>query len=86
MPGEDGFSFIERVRRLPPERGGLVPAAAITALASNDERQRALASGFQLHVAKPIDTAKLIEVVCTLVDWWPAPDSLSAQAARPNPT
>jgi two-component system CheB/CheR fusion protein len=68
MPGEDGFSFIQRVRRLDPDQGGQVPAAAITALASNEERQRALSSGFQMHVAKPIDAARLVDVVSALVD------------------
>jgi two-component system, chemotaxis family, CheB/CheR fusion protein len=69
MPGEDGFSFIQKVRRLDPERGGHVPAAALTALASDEDRRRALQSGFQLHVPKPVDAAKLASVVATLVDW-----------------
>jgi two-component system CheB/CheR fusion protein len=69
MPGEDGFSFLQRVRRLGPEAGGRVPAAAITALASNEERQKALEAGFQMHVAKPLDAARLVTVVNTLVDW-----------------
>jgi CheY-like chemotaxis protein len=66
MPGEDGLSFIRRVRRLGPERCGQVPAAAITALASEEDRQRAAQSGFQMHVAKPIDAARLAEVVSQL--------------------
>jgi CheY-like chemotaxis protein len=69
MPGEDGLTFIRRVRRLGPERSGRVPAAAITALASEEDRQRATQSGFQLHVAKPIDAARLAEVVRLLADW-----------------
>jgi len=69
MPGEDGLSFIRRVRRLDPERGGRVPAAAITALASNEDRQRALEAGFQMHVAKPIDAGRLVEIVSMLIDW-----------------
>ena len=36
MPGEDGFSFIQRVRRIAPERGGRIPAAALTALTGKD--------------------------------------------------
>ncbi|WPB82008.1 chemotaxis protein CheB [Archangium violaceum] len=71
MPGEDGFSFIQRVRRLGPERGGRVPAAALTALASNEDRQRALQSGFQMHIGKPVDSARLVAVVSTLLDWNP---------------
>jgi hypothetical protein len=69
MPGEDGISFIRKVRRLEHERGGQVPAAALTALASNEDRKRALKSGYQLHVPKPIDAAQLASVVATLVDW-----------------
>ncbi len=72
MPGEDGFGFIEKVRRRGPEQGGQVPAAAITALASDEDRQRALRAGFQMHVAKPIDAARLAAVVSLLADWRPS--------------
>ncbi|HSK09942.1 MAG TPA: chemotaxis protein CheB [Vicinamibacterales bacterium] len=72
MPGEDGFGFIERVRRRGPEQGGQVPAAAITALASDEHRQRALEAGFQMHVAKPIDAARLAAVVSLLANWRPS--------------
>jgi two-component system CheB/CheR fusion protein len=73
MPGEDGFSFLQRVRRTPPERGGQVPAAALTALASDEDRQRAMQAGFQLHVAKPVDSARLAAVVRALADWHTPP-------------
>jgi CheY-like chemotaxis protein len=66
MPGEDGLSFIRKVRRLGPAHCGQVPAAAITALANEEDRQRAAQSGFQMHVAKPIDAARLAEVVSQL--------------------
>jgi CheY-like chemotaxis protein len=69
MPGEDGYSFMERLRRLGPERGGRVPAAAVTALASDEDRRHALQSGFQLHVPKPVDAARLASTVAMLVDW-----------------
>jgi two-component system CheB/CheR fusion protein len=69
LPGEDGFSFIQKVRLLGPGRGGDVPAAALTALAGDDDRRRALASGFQIHVAKPVDSARLASVVGALIDW-----------------
>ena len=71
MPGEDGFSFMRKVRSLDAKRGGKVPAAAVTALASDEDRQRALESGFQMHVAKPMDGARLTSVVATLADWKP---------------
>lgn len=71
MPGEDGFTFMQKVRRLAPERGGQVPAAALTALASDEDRRRAVQSGFQLHVPKPLDAVRLAAVVRTLADWKP---------------
>jgi two-component system, chemotaxis family, CheB/CheR fusion protein len=71
MPGEDGFSFIQKVRRLAPEQGGRVPAAALSALASEQDRLHALQAGFQLHVAKPVDSTRLSTVVRMLADWKP---------------
>jgi len=79
MPGEDGFAFMEKVRRLAPERGGQVPAAALTALASEEDRQRVLQAGFQMHLPKPVGAARLVEVVRTLADWKP-PESKPEQA------
>jgi PAS domain S-box-containing protein len=67
MPHEDGYSLIRRVRRLPAERGGDVPAAAVTAYARPEDRQRALDAGFQSHVAKPIEPALLADLVLDLV-------------------
>jgi two-component system CheB/CheR fusion protein len=78
MPGEDGFSFIRKVRRLDREHGGHVPAAALTALAGDEDKRRALESGFQMHVAKPIDSARLIAVVSMLRDWKPLGDEPAA--------
>ncbi len=72
MPGEDGLSFIRRVRALPPEQGGSVPAAALTAYASPAEREGALRAGFDLHVAKPVDPPELLRIVATLARRSPA--------------
>jgi two-component system CheB/CheR fusion protein len=66
MPGEDGYSFIRKVRALGPERGGSVPAAALTALARDEDRQQVIQSGFQMHLAKPIDMSQLAGVVSWL--------------------
>ena len=66
MPGEDGFSFISRVRNLPPERGGRTPAAALSALASTEDRQHALDAGFQMHLPKPVDIDVLFSAVARL--------------------
>jgi CheY-like chemotaxis protein len=84
MPGEDGFSFMEKVRRLDPDRGGRVPAAALTALASDEDRQRAMQSGFQLHVAKPVDAARLAAVVSMLADWKAPLASATEQHSTPQ--
>jgi PAS domain S-box-containing protein len=66
MPGEDGYSLIRKIRSLPPERGGKIPAAALTAYARAEDRLRALLSGFQLHVPKPVEPAELVAVVASL--------------------
>ena len=67
MPGEDGYDFIDCVRRRAPERGGAVPALALTAHARAEDQARALAAGFQRHAAKPIDPAELVRAVAGLV-------------------
>jgi len=66
MPDEDGYSLIRQVRARPGERGGRVPAAALTAYARAEDRVRALAAGFQMHVPKPIDPAALVRMVASL--------------------
>jgi PAS domain S-box-containing protein len=63
MPEEDGYVLIGKVRALDPERGGTIPAIAVTAGARVEDRSRALSAGFQLHVAKPIDPAALTRLV-----------------------
>ena len=66
MPGEDGYWLIKRVRKLPPERGGRTPAAALTAYARAKDRLRVLRSGYQMHVPKPVEPAELVAVVANL--------------------
>ena len=66
MPDADGFEFIRRLRSLAPERGGKTPAAALTAYAHSDDAARALAAGFEAHVAKPCEPAILARVVADL--------------------
>ncbi len=65
MPGVDGYEFVRRLRALGAERGGQTPAVALTAYAAEADRVRALRTGFQGHLAKPVDPAALID---TLVD------------------
>ncbi|HEU4368965.1 MAG TPA: ATP-binding protein [Methylomirabilota bacterium] len=66
MPDTDGYAFIRRVRALPAEQGGGVPAVAITAHGSLKDRLDALAAGFQMHVSKPVEPAELIAVVANV--------------------
>jgi signal transduction histidine kinase/ActR/RegA family two-component response regulator len=66
MPGEDGYALIRKVRALEPERGGKIPAVALTAYARNQDRIRALSAGFQRHVAKPVRPTELTKVIASL--------------------
>src|SRR5262245_31470229 len=66
MPGQDGYELISKVRSRDPERGGNIPAVAVTAYARAEDRARALAAGFQMHVAKPIDPDAFIAAVASL--------------------
>jgi PAS domain S-box-containing protein len=66
MPDEDGYSLIARVRALGKERGGEIPAAALSAYAAEEDRIRVLRSGFQIHVPKPISPTELVAIVASL--------------------
>jgi len=66
MPEEDGFELINKIRGLPVEKGGNVPAIALTAYARIEDRIKALRSGFQMHVSKPVEPSELIVVVANL--------------------
>jgi signal transduction histidine kinase len=63
MPDMDGYALIEQVRALDPHLGGRVPAVAVTAHASAQDRLRALHAGFQNHVAKPVEPEELAAVI-----------------------
>ncbi|HLA12777.1 MAG TPA: PAS domain S-box protein [Pyrinomonadaceae bacterium] len=66
MPGEDGYSFIKRLRALEAQRGWSIPAVALTAYARSEDRMRALAAGFRMHVTKPVEALELIVVIASL--------------------
>jgi CheY-like chemotaxis protein/anti-sigma regulatory factor (Ser/Thr protein kinase) len=66
MPGASGYELIRRVRALPIEKGGRVPAIALTAYASMADRTRALMEGFQNHVSKPTEPQELVAAVAAL--------------------
>src|SRR5439155_4445318 len=72
LPEEDGYSLIERVRRLPTSEGGGVPALAVSAYVREEDRMRALMAGFQGHVAKPFEPAELVAAIGSLTGRGPA--------------
>jgi signal transduction histidine kinase/CheY-like chemotaxis protein len=63
MPGEDGYGLIEKVRLLDKDEMQSIPAVALTAYAKEEDRERALSSGFQIYLAKPIELRELVSVV-----------------------
>jgi two-component system CheB/CheR fusion protein len=67
MPDEDGYDLIRNVRARGAERGGHIPALAVTAYARIEDRTAAIAAGYQQHAAKPIDPGELAAAVATLV-------------------
>src|SRR4029079_403990 len=66
MMGHDGYWLIRQVRALPADRGGRVPAVAITAYAAIKDRTRALMEGFTNHVSKPTEPEELLAVVAAI--------------------
>jgi len=77
MPQEDGYSLLGRIRALGPERGGNVPAVALTALAGEEDQRSAFAAGFQVHMAKPVDVDRLLAALVGLLN---EPTSISMHA------
>jgi CheY-like chemotaxis protein len=67
MPDEDGYALLRRVRALPPERGGRIPAIALTAHSMVQDRLQSLRAGFQSHVPKPVVPEELVEVVASII-------------------
>lgn len=68
MPNEDGYAFIRRVRQLPSDKGGAIPALALTAYARSEDRTRAIIAGYQMHVAKPVEPSELIAMIASLAE------------------
>ncbi|MEQ8753323.1 MAG: response regulator [Coleofasciculus sp. G1-WW12-02] len=67
MPEMDGYEFIRQVRKLPRDRGGQIPAIALTAYAGETDQEKALAAGFDLHLSKPVEPDQIIEAIANLV-------------------
>ncbi|AFZ32468.1 PAS/PAC sensor hybrid histidine kinase [Gloeocapsa sp. PCC 7428] len=69
LPQIDGYTLMRQIRNLSPEKGGQIPAIALTAYASDRDRQQALAAGFQKHLPKPIEPYDLVAVVAELTKY-----------------
>ncbi|MBD2353347.1 response regulator [Tolypothrix sp. FACHB-123] len=67
MPEVDGYALIRKIRSMPSDRGGEIPAIALTAYAAETTQQQVYAAGFQLHIAKPADPSKLVTAIAALV-------------------
>jgi PAS domain S-box-containing protein len=63
MPGQDGYSFLRRVKAWAREAGTWIPAVALTGYARSEDRMKALASGFEIYISKPVEPAKLISAI-----------------------
>lgn len=68
MPGMDGYELIRAIRQRAADRGGAVPAIALTAFVRPEDRQRALRAGFDVHLPKPIDVDGIIRIVARLAN------------------
>jgi len=68
MAEMDGYALISQIRQLPAERGGKIPAAALTAYAGIENQRRALSAGYQVHIPKPIGPSELITAVARLAE------------------
>jgi CheY-like chemotaxis protein len=66
MPGTDGYQFLRQVRQLNADEGGKTPAIALTAFARSEDRTRAMMAGYNVHIAKPIETQELLATVGSL--------------------
>jgi CheY-like chemotaxis protein len=66
MSVENGYDLIRQVRALAPEKGGNIPAVALTAYAGPTDRRRALLAGFHVHLAKPVEPDELLAVIASL--------------------
>jgi CheY-like chemotaxis protein len=60
------LTLMRRIRQLPPNDGGAIPAIAVTGLASREDARSALTAGFQEHLPKPLQLDKLLETVARL--------------------
>jgi signal transduction histidine kinase/CheY-like chemotaxis protein len=67
MPGEDGYMLMKKLRARESERGGHIPAIALTAYGRREDHRRALSAGYEFYIPKPVDPAELLAVVASLI-------------------
>jgi PAS domain S-box-containing protein len=84
LPNENGYDLIRRIRQLPPERGGRIPAVAVTGFARTEDGRRALSEGFQNHLAKPVEPNELIALLGSLTSRHPVEPGLEATGTGPT--
>jgi signal transduction histidine kinase/ActR/RegA family two-component response regulator len=72
MPGEDGFSLIQKIRMLEASNEKKIPAVALTAYVRVEDRTRALSAGFNMFVPKPVEPSELITAIANLAEFGPA--------------
>ena len=78
LPEVDGYQLLEQVRQKEAADGGGIPAIALTAFARSEDRTRALLTGYQAHLAKPIESAELVATVASFAEL------ATAQRTRPS--
>ncbi|MBD1939830.1 response regulator [Microcoleus sp. FACHB-68] len=66
LPEEDGYALISKIRSLDAERGGNIPAIAVSGYVREEDSEQALSAGYHAHLPKPVNLDELIEVVTTL--------------------
>jgi signal transduction histidine kinase/ActR/RegA family two-component response regulator len=66
MPNEDGYALILQVRALSHERGGSIPAIALTGYSRLKDRSQLLAAGYHMHLSKPVELARLVSAIMSL--------------------
>ncbi|HEV8139165.1 MAG TPA: response regulator [Pyrinomonadaceae bacterium] len=67
MPNEDGYSLIQKVRSMDSNHARQIPAVALTAYATDEDRLQALSAGFQMHVPKPIEPESFVNSLASVL-------------------
>ena len=82
MPDMDGYEFARQLRARPPAQGGNIPALAVSAFARSEDRELALRSGYQGHIAKPVEPAELVKTIAELTGTGTSTDSPASDSSN----